>query len=95
MKAQRKLNNLMWRLQICAFQIKKVLLMGDFNVRTHNKHNFMDEDEFLCRQFDYDKDLLDHFQNSAILDQYNLPKVCIPKIKLLIMRGTCSLIYPT
>ena len=50
---------------------KYVLLMGDFNARTHNKQDYMDEDQFFCRQFDYDKDLIDHFQNSSILDQYN------------------------
>ena len=46
---------------------KYALLMGDFKSRTHH----MDEDKFYCRQFDYDKDLIDYFQISAILDQYS------------------------
>ena len=54
---------------------KYVLLMGDFNARIHNKQDFLDEDEFFRHQFDYDKDLIDHFQNSTILDQCNLPKI--------------------
>ena len=40
---------------------KYVLLMGDFNARPHNKQDFLDEDEFFRHQFDYDKDLIDHF----------------------------------
>ena len=50
---------------------KYALLMGDFKSRTHNKQDYMDEDKFYCRQFDYDKNLIDYFQNSAILDQYS------------------------
>ena len=75
---------------------KYVLLMGDFNARTHSKQYYMDEDHFFCRQFDYDRDLIDHFQNSEILDQYNLPKVRTSQDKIINNEGnmlidTCKL----
>ena len=47
----------------------------------------MDEDQFFCRQFDYNNDLIDHFQNSAILDQYNLPKVRTSQDKIINNEG--------
>ena len=48
--------------------------MGDFNARTYNKQDFLDEDEFFRHQFNFDEDLIEHFQSSRLLDQYNLPK---------------------
>ena len=54
---------------------KYVLLMGDFNARTYNKQDFLDEDEFFRHQFDYDKDMIDHFQNSTVLNQFGLTKI--------------------
>ena len=68
--------------------------MGDFNVRTHNKQDFMDEDELLCRLFDYGKDMFDHFQNSAILDQYNLPKVRTSQDKIINNEGNMLIAIP-
>ena len=70
--------------------------MGYFNARTHNKNNFMDEDELFCRKFDYDKDLIDHFQNTDILDQYNLLEVRNSQYKFINNEGnmlidTCKL----
>ena len=33
--------------------------MGDINARTHNKQDFLEENEFFSRQFDYYDDLTD------------------------------------
>ena len=66
---------------------KYVLLMGDWNARTNNKQDFLDEDEFFRHQFDYDKDLIDHFQNSSILDQCNLPKIRTSQDKIINNEG--------
>ena len=48
---------------------------------------FLDEDEFFRHQFDYDKDLIDHFQNSTILDQSNLTKIRTSQDKIMNNEG--------
>ena len=69
------------------FICKYVLLIGGFNARTHNKHDFMDEDKTnFCRQFDNDKKMIIIFRN--MFDLYNLLNVCIYKDKIVKMKGT-------
>ena len=53
---------------------KYVLLMGDFNARTQNKQDFLEEDNFFIKYFDFDKDMISHFSVSSVLDQCKLPK---------------------
>ena len=61
--------------------------MGDFNARTQNKQDFLDEDGFFSQLFDYDHDLTDHFQNSSILDKCNMPKIRVSQDKTINNEG--------
>ena len=63
---------------------KFVFLMGDFNVRIHNKQDFMDEDEFLCRQLIMIKNI----------NQINLPKVRTSQDKIINNEGNMLLDIP-
>lgn len=53
---------------------KYVLLMGDFNARTHNKQDFLEEDKFLMHHFNFDKEMISHYNVASILEQCNLSK---------------------
>ena len=66
--------------------------MDDLNARTHNKQNFLDEDDVFSQHFDYDNDLIDHFQNSSILDKCNLPNIRMSQNKIINNEGN-MLIY--
>ena len=66
---------------------KYVLLMGDFNARTQNKQDFLEEDEFFSQHFDFDDDLTDLFQNSSVLDKCNLPKIRTSQDKIVNNEG--------
>ena len=61
--------------------------MGDFNARTQNKQDFLDEDDFFSQHFDYDNDLTDQFQNSSILDKCNMPKIRVSQDKTINNEG--------
>ena len=64
-----------------------VLLMGDFNARTQNKQDFLEEDEFFMHHFDFDKEMISHFNTASILEQCNLPKERISQDKIIIVLG--------
>ena len=66
---------------------KYVLLMGDFNARTHDKQDFLEEDELFSQHLDYDNDLIDLFQNSSVLDKCNLPKNRTSQDKIINKEG--------
>ena len=70
-----------------CFKKKYVVSMGDFNARTQNKQDFLDEDYFFSQQFDYDNNLTDHFQISSILDKCNMPKICVSQDKSINNEG--------
>ena len=66
---------------------KYVLLMGDFNARTKNKQDFLEEDKFLMHHFEFDKGMISHFSVSSILDQCKLPKKCTSQDKVINNEG--------
>ena len=56
-----------------AIAHKYVLLMGEFNARTHNKSVFIDADDCFSRYFEYDS-LLETCNISNILDKYGFSR---------------------
>ena len=64
-----------------------VLLMGNFNARTQNKQDFLEKDEIFMHHFDFDKEMLCHFNAASILDQYKLPRERISQDKIINNEG--------
>lgn len=45
-----------------------VFLLGDMNARVSNKDDFIDADTFLSEYFDFDEEVLNHFNKTDVLD---------------------------
>ena len=57
-----------------GIQHKYVILMGDFNARTHNKPDFIDVDDFLSSHFEFDDNLLEFCNVSDKLDYFHFSR---------------------
>ena len=53
---------------------KNVYLIGDMNAHTGYKADFIEADQFLADNFDFDSELLNYFNKSEMLDKYQCPK---------------------
>ena len=71
---------------------KYVLLMGDFNARTFNKPDFLEEDEFFNNHFNYDDNMTEFFNVSSLLSNCKLSELRTSQDQM-VNNEVCFLIY--